>query len=179
MSVKLAHQTQKAAGIGNGMRTATIVDTSPLTISVAGGQFSSGVGVVSSYTPLVGDTVAVFRQDSSWLVLGYVGSNPWVPVTLLNGWTGTFSVRLVRSVGLSMQVAAQMTPGTKTDNTTIAQLSAPFIPATTVDIVGSAGATVAGGQVPHFAFRDTGIISCQGYSASLSASIQAIVPLDF
>lgn len=74
MTTRLAHQTQKAAGISNGMRTATIVSSvgGVLTISVAGGQFSAGVGVLTSYTPVAGDVVAVFRQDSSWLVLGKV-----------------------------------------------------------------------------------------------------------
>lgn len=93
MSVKLAHQTQKTAGIPNGMRTATIaaVSGSSITISVAGGQFSRGVGVVTSYAPIVGDTVAVFRQDSSWLILGPVSPvNGWVLFADLgyqNGWT--------------------------------------------------------------------------------------------
>lgn len=74
MSAKLAHQTQKTAGIPNGMRTATVaaVGDGTVTISVAGGQFSSGVGALSSYAPHVGDTVAVFRQDSSWLILGLI-----------------------------------------------------------------------------------------------------------
>lgn len=80
MTTKLAHQTQKSAGIPNGMRTATIaaVSGSAVTITVSGGQFSSGVGVVTSYAPRVGDTVAVFRQDSSWLILG--------PTSAVNGW---------------------------------------------------------------------------------------------
>jgi hypothetical protein len=73
VTTKLAHQTQKAAGIGNGMRTATVVAVSPLTLSVNGGEFSSGVGVLGPYLPAVGDVVAVFRQDSSWLVLGPTG----------------------------------------------------------------------------------------------------------
>lgn len=81
MTTKLAHQTQKTAGIPNGMRTATIaaVSSSGITISIGGGQFTAGVGVVTSYAPIVGDTVAVFRQDSSWLILG--------PTSLVNGWT--------------------------------------------------------------------------------------------
>jgi hypothetical protein len=72
VTTKLAHQTQKAAGISNGMRTATVtaVAGTVVTISVAGGQFSSGVGYLTSYTPTVGTVVAVFRQDSSWLILG-------------------------------------------------------------------------------------------------------------
>lgn len=80
MSTKLAHQTQKTAGIGNGMRTATVaaVSSSGITITIAGGNFTEGVGVITSYAPIVGDTVAVFRQDSSWLILG--------PTSLVNGW---------------------------------------------------------------------------------------------
>jgi hypothetical protein len=72
MTTKLAHQTQKTAGIPNGMRTATItaVSGTAVTITVSGGSFSSGVGVLGSYVPTVGDVVAVFRQDSSWLILG-------------------------------------------------------------------------------------------------------------
>jgi hypothetical protein len=86
MTTKLAHQTQKTVGIGNGMRTATIVATSPVTLSVNGGRFSSGVGVVESYIPAVGDTVAVFRQDSSWLVLGAIGSSGGIgPRGILTG----------------------------------------------------------------------------------------------
>jgi hypothetical protein len=93
VSTKLPHAVQKNAGIPNGMRTATVVAVSStrVTISVSGGQFSSGVGVVTSYAPVVGDTVAVFRQDSSWLILGPTSAvNGWHPFTSLgyqNGWT--------------------------------------------------------------------------------------------
>lgn len=92
MSIKLAHQTQKTAGIPNGMRTATIaaVSSTAITLSVNGGQFSNGVGVITSYAPRVGDTVAVFRQDSSWLILGPTSAvNGWNLMTTLgyqNGW---------------------------------------------------------------------------------------------
>lgn len=93
MTTKLAHQTQKNAGIPNGMRTATVtaVSASGVTISVSGGTFSAGVGVVTSYAPRVGDTVAVFRQDSSWLILGPTSAvNGWQAMADLgyqNGWT--------------------------------------------------------------------------------------------
>lgn len=77
MSNKLAAQTQKTAGIPNGMRTATIVAVSGsvITILVSGGRISSGVGCISTYSPYVGDVVAVFRQDSSWLILGAIGTS--------------------------------------------------------------------------------------------------------
>ena len=80
MTTKLPHQVQKTSGIPNGMRTATItaVSGTSITINVSGGNFTAGVGVVTSYGPVVGDVVAVFRQDSSWLILG--------PTSAVNGW---------------------------------------------------------------------------------------------
>jgi hypothetical protein len=182
VTTKLAHQTQKTAGIPNGLRAATVSAVGPngITLSISGADVGP-FACLDTMLPVVGDVVSVFRQDSSWVILGRptLNPSPWFFSPLLNGWTGTLAVRLVRGAGLSMQIAAQMTPGTKTDNTTIAQLPAPYIPKTTCDIVSSAGATVAGGQVPHFAFRNTGVVSCQGYTASASAGIQAILPLDF
>jgi len=97
VTTKLAHQTQKTAGIGNGMRTATIAAINPVTLSVNGGQFSSGVGVLDSYTPAVGDTVAVFRQDSSWLVMGAI-SPPVSGLSPRNIQTGTVLVSIAATV---------------------------------------------------------------------------------
>jgi hypothetical protein len=77
VSARLASQTQKSIGISNGMRTASIAAVSGgvVTLAISGGLVSSGVGVLKSYTPVVGDTVAVFRQDSSWLVLGSIAAS--------------------------------------------------------------------------------------------------------
>ncbi len=121
MSTRLAHQTQKTAGVGNGMRTGTVtaVSGSVVTISVAGGQFSAGVGVVTSYAPLVGDTVAVFRQDSSWLILGPVSAvNGWQAMSALgyqNGWAdrgvGTFPIGQYRQVADTVQMVGELTIG--------------------------------------------------------------------
>lgn len=123
MSTKLAHQTQKTAGIPNGMRTATItaVSSSAITINVSGGTFTAGVGVVTSYAPIVGDTVAVFRQDSSWLILGKTSAvNGWQRMKdqgYLNGWTdrggGTAPIGQYRIVGDIVQLTGELTiPGT-------------------------------------------------------------------
>lgn len=74
MNNRMAAQTQKAAGIPNGLRVATIaaVNGSTITLSINGGEFSEGVGSLMSYTPTVGHVVAVFRQDSTWLILGWI-----------------------------------------------------------------------------------------------------------
>lgn len=120
MSTKLAAQTQRTAGIPNGMRTATVtaVSSTGVTISVSGGQFSSGVGVVTSYAPRVGDTVAVFRQDSSWLILGPTsavnGWNLFTSTGYQNGWTdrGTPYPRgQWRLTASEVQIVGQITNG--------------------------------------------------------------------
>lgn len=99
MSARLASQTQKSAGIPNGMRTATIAAVSgqTVTISVSGGQFSSGVGVLESYRPVVGDTVAVFRQDSSWLILGPTAAAPEIAPRAQATGTASVSFSAVNS----------------------------------------------------------------------------------
>jgi len=143
MAAKLAHQTQKTAGIPNGMRTATIVavTSSSVTISVNGGQFSAGVGVVTSYAPVVGDVVAVFRQDSSWLILGPTASaNPWQSMAALgyqNGWTnlGTgFAPGQFRRVADEVQVVGNLTNASVVSNNSIivAGLPAPPVQITTI-----------------------------------------------
>jgi hypothetical protein len=89
------------------MRTATIaaVSASAVTISIAGGQIASGVGVLGSYVPVVGDTVAVFRQDSSWLILGEVstvgGGRSWVAGGGLSGSSGAVGASETTVFGLS------------------------------------------------------------------------------
>lgn len=140
MTTKLAHQTQKTAGIPNGMRTATIVAVtgSAVTISVSGGQFTAGVGVVTSYAPEVGDVVAVFRQDSSWLILGRTSPSPmgdWVRFSSLsggyqNGWfdRGTvYPPGQYRIAGNEVQIVGQINnAGTPTSGSVIvAGLPAP------------------------------------------------------
>jgi hypothetical protein len=117
VSAKLAAQTQKTAGIPNGMRTATVtaVSGAHVTISVSGGTFSSGVGVVTSYAPKVGDVVAVFRQDSSWLILGPTSAvNPWQSMAALgyqSGWTdrgGGFPIGQYRIAADEVKIVGQI-----------------------------------------------------------------------
>lgn len=181
MTTRLAHQTQKTAGIPNGLRTATVVSvsTAGIMLSVSGATVGP-FACLDTMLPVVGDVVSVFRQDSTWVIIGRptLNPSPWFRPTLLNGWSGTIGLRLVRGAGLSMQIAAQLTPGTKADGTTIMNLTAPYVPATSFDVPGTAGTTVAGGGSPHFFFNKSGVVSCQGYSASGNAGIQAIVPLD-
>lgn len=181
MSIRLAHQTQKTAGIGNGLRTAvvTAVDTTGITLSINGATVGP-FACLDTILPVVGDTVSVFRQDSTWIIIGRptLTPSPWVRPSLLNGWSGTFAVRLVRGAGLSMQVAAEMTAGTKTDGTIITTLSAPYIPKTSFDVPAAAGTLVSGGQAPHLLFQNSGNVICQGFASSSFGALQAIIALD-
>lgn len=56
----------------NGMRVGKVASLSPLKINVGGGLLPAGV--LGSYTPSLRDTVALIRQDQTWLVLGTIGS---------------------------------------------------------------------------------------------------------
>jgi len=55
----------------NSIRVGTVTATSPLTVLLQGGGIATP-GRLASYTPGVGDTVALMRQRSTWLVLGEV-----------------------------------------------------------------------------------------------------------
>jgi hypothetical protein len=113
VTTRLAHQTQKTAGIPNAMRTATIAAVSGgvVTLSIAGGEISSGVGVLESYVPVVGDVVAVFRQDSSWLVVGSIGTNGIAAKASVNGTVNmSFSAVNNATVAVSYGVSFPVAP---------------------------------------------------------------------
>lgn len=50
------------------MRIGTVLSRFPTTVDVQGSVVPASP--LSSYTPIVGDTVAMFRQDAAWLILG-------------------------------------------------------------------------------------------------------------
>jgi hypothetical protein len=133
---------QKTAGIPNGMRTATVVAVSgsKITISLTGGQFSSGVGVITSYAPRVGDSVAVFRQDSSWLILGPASPvNGWQAMKDLgyqNGWSdqapGSAPIGQYRVTALDVKLVGQLTIGTTPGSGQVIVSGLPATPGDTV-----------------------------------------------
>jgi hypothetical protein len=52
----------------NELRIGTVATISPLTVNFQGQPVACGK--LASYVPVIGDTVAVLRQDATWLVLG-------------------------------------------------------------------------------------------------------------
>lgn len=187
MSAKLAHQTQKTAGIGNGMRTATIaaVSGTAVTISINGGTFSAGVGVITSYAPIVGDTVAVFRQDSSWLILGKTTPSPagnWIKMASLgyqNGWSdvgGAFIVGQFRQVGYEVQVLGVITNAATTTGAIVQGLPAPPL---TVTAIASVGGTT-GNWRPRLQIDTTGLLKLLDTTgAAGNMQFMFNYPLDF
>lgn len=78
----IADQTRAAVGAPSSVRIGLVESLAPLVISVQGVPFQT-VGTLSSYTPVVGDTVALLGQSptsgsdpTSWLALGAVVANP-------------------------------------------------------------------------------------------------------
>ena len=182
MSARLAHQTQKVAGISNGMRTATIaaVSGSQVTLSINGGQIANGVGIVTSYAPIVGDVVAVYRQDSSWLILGKAAAvNGWQAMSALgyqNGWAdrgvGTFPIGQYRQTSSDVQILGQLNIGT---TPTAGQVIVTGLPAPNGEIVflGAMGATKV-----RLSVDATGTMKIQDATASGFLQFCETYPLD-
>jgi len=149
MTTKLAHGVQKTVGVGNGMRTATIaaVSGSSITITVAGGQITAGVGVVTSYTPIVGDVVAVFRQDSSWLILGPTAAvnGGWVKFADLgyqNSWVDrSGSPGQYRRTASEVQIVGQLNNSTIPANGSVIVTGLPVPTSEIIVCVAAQGTT--------------------------------------
>jgi hypothetical protein len=155
---KLPAAITKKAGIPNGMRTATIaaVTSSGVTINVAGGSFSSGVGCIDSYAPVVGDVVAVFRQDSSWVILGPTEASPkgkWVRFSTISGggyasgWTDRgagFPVGQYRIMGGQVYVTGQLNATSAPTNGGAVVSGLPVPPGEMIICVATVGSSTAG-----------------------------------
>lgn len=90
----LAEAVQGVVGQPASVRIGSVDAVSPLAISAQGVPFND-VGILGSYAPQVGDSVALLGQSSgvgsdpaSWLALGAVTSaiTPSIEPVLLNGW---------------------------------------------------------------------------------------------
>jgi len=68
MSETLAASIKNAQPSDNELRFGTISNVSPITVLIQGQPVFAGR--LGSYIPVAGDTVAVLRQDATWLVLG-------------------------------------------------------------------------------------------------------------
>lgn len=182
VTTKLAHQTQKTAGIPNGMRTATVtaVAGGAVTISVSGGQFTAGVGVVTSYAPRAGDVVAVFRQDSSWLILGPTSAiNAWQAMSGLgyqNGWTdrGTgFAVGQWRVAADEVKLVGQLSNAGVPANPSIIVVGLPA-PAGEIIMPSAMGASVRG----RLSIDQTGTLRIYDSTAAGTLQFCCAYPLD-
>lgn len=78
----ITQQIAAAPGQPSSVRIGIVLETNPTVISVQGQEFTD-VGFLDSYTPTVGDVVALLGQSSqagtdptSWLCLGEVVSEP-------------------------------------------------------------------------------------------------------
>lgn len=179
---KLPKQVATTAGISNGLRTGTVaaVSSTGVTLNI-NGALVGPFACLDTMVPEVGDVVSVFRQDSTWLIIGRANLNPspWTGVNILNGWGGILGARVVHYGGRSLQLVAQMTvnASARADGTNIANLpDSSMFPRRAWDIPGSASAL--GTQSPHFNLTTAGALNCFGYTASANAGFLVNVPLD-
>lgn len=64
----LPEAVQQVLPPDDNMRIGTVVSVYPLVVDIEGTL--APVGCLSSYGPIIGDAVALLRQDSTWLALG-------------------------------------------------------------------------------------------------------------
>lgn len=94
----------------NGTRVGTVVGVEPLVVDVAGGLVPCGV--LAPYSPSVGDSVAIIRQDGSWLCLGTHGpaaATGWLTyaTVLPSGSTASATYATMTGIGTQTFVKAQ------------------------------------------------------------------------
>lgn len=118
VSPKLAKQTQQAAGIPNGMRLATVTALGSAGYSVnVNGAVLTGLACLDSTVLRAGDTVTVFKQDQTWLILGRASKTrgQWTVATLENGFTQSFYALAFRLTGdNNLQVSGRISSGATT-----------------------------------------------------------------
>jgi H-type lectin domain len=119
---------QDAMPPDDNVRISTVLSRFPTTIDVQGEAVP--VGCLASYTPIVGDTVFVMRQDSTWCITGRT-TDP--------------------ASGLSPQMqagVASLTVAAATSGTQAIVFATPFraIPAVSTNIDNGAGATAGWGS---------------------------------
>lgn len=149
-----------------------------------GGKHHWGPGGASSqdtvlYRAGVGQLAAdpIFYNNGgaaeAWQGLGPVAG--W-----LNSGSGVNgSYRRVASPPNSVELVGDLTPGTKTDGTTIATLAGGYRPTSlrtipvSVDVTGAAG-----GQSPHFTIDSAGLVKCYGCAAAGRVMVEALFSTD-
>lgn len=149
----LASQLQAMAKTGPPLTLdqGSVADTSPTdvpptcSVTLAGSSTQiDGVRYLSSYTPVLGDTVVVLRQNGSPLVIGHTAdigtitasTGGWVQATLSTGFThngdsqGNVEYRMLLDAGsFKMQWRGAAARSANTTVVASASLLAPFRPA--------------------------------------------------
>lgn len=83
----------------SGVRVGTVTSVYPLKINLQGGSVENA-GCLESYTPAIGDVVAMIRQDATWLVLGR---------TTAPSQPGALITRVENTAGAPFQNTAEQT----------------------------------------------------------------------
>lgn len=93
----LAFVTQQVSPSDNGIRTGTVQKVDLMTtraVILVGGTPVELQYLNREYPPVPGDTVALIRQDASWLVLGTISGEPVRPSGIVGAGTSSTSTTL-------------------------------------------------------------------------------------
>lgn len=183
MATKLPHQVKTTSGIPNGLRTATVVsvDSGGVTVSINGATVDQKFGYLDS-TPLQpGDVVSVFRQDSSWLVLGRATQDrgQWGLVTMASGFTqGSYPLAYRLTSDNNLQVSGLVISGASTGSgTTLGTVPAGFYSTTIAPLAQAYNASTGAGA--YVQLTAVGELQLHGtWANGNSIILNTLYPLD-
>lgn len=124
--------------------------------------------------------IAVLSPPAGCHVIGVGGLTGWQPLSLSGGWTGNARYRTIPSPPNSVQLYMRISPGTRTDGTTIFTMPVGYRPLTSgVDIAlavsSMAGATA---QSPHIYISTGGAVAIYGCANAAGLNLDGFFTLD-
>lgn len=179
--------TQVMAGVyttGGGVQIQTITEsTTPNTLHHGSAVYDTNrlqEDWRSSDVALDGGCTLTLNCNLTMAAGTAVVADTWHTATLSNGWTGTLRYRQVAAPGNGVWVfAGSLTPGTKTDGTSVFTLPAGYRPLANCDLKCAVNTQVGAGQSPHMAINaGNGVVSCWGWGSATGGSCGDVFPLD-
>lgn len=160
--------------------TGSVADALARYSMTAGGLMQWGDGTNARDTSLYRAGVGELGSDPILFNNGGVGED-WIAVSgLSNGWTNadyTFAYRRVPGLANDLEIKLAITPGTKTDNTTIVTLPAGYRPASKKFVSPAYnGSSVAAGS-PRLELTTGGALNCVNCGSVTFLAWQGVLSL--
>lgn len=164
------------------LRPGTVASTSATVMQVILDGSTVPIRCVSLLGPMMVGTrvMTVLTPPSGCHVIGMAGISGWASLTPASGWSGDIRYRMVSSPPNAVQLYIRVTPGTKTDGTTLFTLPVGFRPLTAGTDVAVAVSSMAGAtaQSPHLNVPSTGVVTIWGCANANGINLDTLFTVD-